>query len=222
MSFLLKYRKGFPKLFISGLLLILSAAAVGALGPVFFDEDESVSIYRDFDDGLFGRSLYRGVIFSVKLQSFDRYRSLPVKEIDGLTGYLLSDRTARNLAKNEHSGIHKNHIDGVVVEKEEDPGLWIYHFAREGIEIDFSLERAPDDLLSEIDRTYPNNASVAEQVKESYGKGWVIRIHLAENVYRPGVTGIDYEDVMICASLLGEKFQPLWGLHDGNALLSVD
>jgi hypothetical protein len=44
----------------------------------------------------------------------------------------------------------------------------------------------------------------------------VIRIHEAENVYRPETARIDYEDVLISASLLGDEFQPLWGIHDGN------
>lgn len=208
----------------AGLLVLLLAAifspAADAVGPVFFDGDEAVSVYRDFDDGLFGRSLYRGVVFSVKLESFGRYRSLPVRDMDGLTAYLLSGETAERIARGAVADVElPDSTAGDTDDGYSEPDQGMYRFSRDGMEIEFSLERASEDLLEEVDRTYPGNPGVAATVKESYRRSWIIRIHLAENVYRPGVARIDYEDILLSASLLGDEFQPLWGIHDGNALL---
>lgn len=221
MSVLLRVESVFRRTQFVSALMIVFVLSAGATGPVFFDNDEAVSIYRDFDDGLFGRSLYRGVMFSVKLDSFARYRSLPVRDMDGLTGYLLSGDTAEALSESRVPGvIRQERVAGIPVTEGDEPGMWLYRFSRDGIDVVFSLERVPEDLLEEVDRTYPDNRPVAEQVKESYRSSWVIRIHVAENVYRPGVGLIDYEDVMVSAALLADDFQPLWGLHDGNALVS--
>jgi len=187
-----------------------------------FSEDPKVSIYRDYDDGLFGRSLYRGVIFSVKLESFQRYETLPVKDMDGhgtgdgLTAYLLSGNRAEDLAAGRG--------DGVTI-LDRDKRLYLYE--KEGISIQFSLEPAPGDLFDEIRRTYSGRYTdvayteqLIREVSDSYNSAYVIRIHRAENVYRPQYTGIDYEDILISASLIGDSFQPLWGIHDGNDLTS--
>jgi len=167
-----------------------------------FGEDPKVSIYRDFDDGLFGRSLYRGVVFSVKLDSFQRYETLPVKDMDGagtgdgLTAYLCSGKRAADLAAGRGDGITV--LDGNNRE---------YLYEKDGIRVQFSLESAPEDLY--------------EEIRESYKSGYVIRIHRAENVYRPQYSGIDYEDVLISASLIGDSFQPLWGIHDGADITAL-
>jgi len=190
--------------------------AFAALLPAFFSmaafaDDPMVSIYRDFDDGLFGRSLYRGVLFSVKLESFSRYVSLPVKDINGLTAYLVSNDRAEYL--------EAGHGDGITLRDNKDRH---YGYEKNGISISFSLEKAPEDLYEEIKRTYSNNTgNVIREVTESYRNGFVIRVLRAENVYRPQFSNLDYEDILISAALIGDSFQPLWGIHDGNDLTAV-
>ena len=202
---------------------LLLAAAVAA-GPLNIGNDPAVTIYRDFDDGLFGRSVYRGVVFSVKLGAFDRYRSLPVGDLDGLTAYLVSADRARVMAAGRASGtiVAGPASSGAAGLGDGDPEKWIYTYERKGIRVDFVLERAPDDLYDEITRTYPAGASVAAIVSESYRAGYVVRILTAENVYRPQFARIDYEDILVSAALVGDDFQPLWGIHDGNALASAE
>ena len=199
-------------LFTASLLVLLCF-------PVFSDDAE-VSIYRDYDDGLFGRSPYRGVIFSVKLDSFSRYNSFPVKDVngtgnnDGLTGYLLSGSRAEDLEAGRGNGV-------IILDSEKK----IFSFSRDGINIKFGLEKAPADLYEEISRTYNTLLSdsrraqqVIREVRKMYESGYLIRIYRAENVYRPQYTGIEYEDVLISAALIADSFQPLWGIHDGNDL----
>lgn len=202
------------------LLALVATGSLGSIGPVDFDGDAAVSIYRDFDDGLYGRSLYRGVIFSAKLDSFSRYRTLAVGDTGGLTAYLVSSVRGRELA----SGL----IDAVSIrgaaENAPDVGLgripekWLYEYDNNGLRIVFSLESAPDDIFDEIRRTYAGDLSGIETVSESYRNGFLVRVHEAENIYRPQFSELDYEDVLISASFIGDRFQPLWGIHDGNAL----
>jgi len=176
---------------------------LGALGPLRIGDDEAVTIYRDYDDGLFGRSLYRGVVFSVKLDAFDRYRSLALRDIDGLTAYLVSPGRAAAFADAPELRVDRN-------------GRFVYD--RNGLRFVFSLERASPELFAEIERTYPDRPDVVETVSAAYRSGYVVRVHEAENVYRPESARIDYEDVLVAAALIGDRFQPLWGIHDGNAL----
>ncbi len=196
-----------------GLLSFLTALPAGALGPVFLEKDETVSIYRDFDNGLYGRSEYRGVVFSVKLKALRRYRSMAPPEGSELTVLLLSEKSARLLAEKPPRGIKRvRPVPG-------NPENWIYRLKRDGIEIEFSLEAAPKELFAEIQRTYPQDSATAAAVSESYRNGSVIRVWLAENVYRPEFSFISYEDVLLSAALIADSFQPLWGIHDGNNLI---
>lgn len=208
---------------VTAAFVLLSAAAVSAKGPLNIGDDPAVTIYRDFDDGLFGRSVYRGVVFSVKLGAFDRYRSLQVGAIDGLTAYLVSADRADAMASNR--AFRTSRLGPVSSKAEtlpdEDAVKWIYSFEWKGILITFALERTPEELFEEISRTYLENSLVAAEVSKSYREGYVVRILTAENVYRPHHARIDYEDILISAALIGDDFQPLWGIHDGNALTSV-
>jgi len=193
--------------------LFIIALLTAFVGPAFTEEDERVSIYRDYDDGLFGRSLYRGVIFSVKLESFNRYNTLPV-DIDGLTAYLISSDRVDNFLAGRGSGIEI-----------KDKAKKHFSYNKDGISISFALEKAPKDLYEEINRTYKRqladsrlSAQVIGEVTESYNSGYVIRVLRAENIYRPQYSRIDYEDILISAALIGDVFQPLWGIHNGNDL----
>jgi hypothetical protein len=208
------------KIFSIIALATLACGPIWSIGPLDFDGDPAVSIYRDYDDGLFGRSIYRGVIFSVKLDSFGRYRTLPVGHLDGLTAYLVSSRRGNDIAAGSSEGL-------VLIgpaprynlpRPTRDPEKWLYRYNRDGIKIVFSLEAAPEDLYNEIQSTYFGKESLIEEVSESYRDGYILRIHEAENLYRPQIAKIDYEDILVAAALIADIFQPLWGIHDGNGL----
>jgi hypothetical protein len=194
--------------------IVFAAALTAVFCLPVFPEDPAVSIYRDYDDGLFGRSIYRGVIFSVKLQSFSRYTTLKTGAPDGqegdegLTAYLVSQDRAGDFAAGRGRGI-------TILNPEERK----YLFQDGGIRIVFSLEPAPEDFYDEIRKTYsgrfPEADSVIREVTASYRNGFLLRIHKAENVYRPEIARLDYEDILVSAALVGDSFQPLWGIHDG-------
>ena len=63
-------------------------------------EDPVVSIYDEFDDGLFGKSIHRGVIVSVKKEAFTRAETFKVKNDDEegyLTAVVMSKDNAEKL-----------------------------------------------------------------------------------------------------------------------------
>jgi hypothetical protein len=201
-------------------LTTMVCVSIWSIGPLDFDGDPAVSIYRDYDDGLFGRSIYRGVIFSAKLDSFGRYRTLPVGDPGGLTAYLVSSRRGNDIAAGNTKGLN---LSGLaprynLPRPARDPEKWLYHYAMDGVEITFSLEAAPEDLYNEIRLTYFGKESLIKEVSELYRDGYILRIHEAENLYRPEIAQIDYEDILVAAALIGDIFQPLWGIHDGNGL----
>ena len=202
-------------------LLVFTAILMVLFTGFVFPDDPVVSIYRDFDDGLFGRSIYRGVIFSVKIDSFKRYEPLSVKDMDGpgnndgLTAYLVSRERAEDFAAGRGDGVTSN-----CPTSESPPESCLYSYKKSGISIVFSLEKPPESFFDEIQRTYSGrfsrSESVIKVVTASYENGYIIRIHQAENVYRPHFATLDYEDVLVSAALIGDSFQPLWGIHDGN------
>lgn len=202
------------------LMVLFAGGVLQATGPVDFDGDAAVSIYRDYDDGLYGRSLYRGVIFSAKLESFSRYRTAAVGDFGGLTAYLVSSLRAEELASGLTYGLSIRSPAGMSETNGSlrGPENLIYEYDRNGLRIVFTLESAPLELFDEIERTYPGNLPVMETVSQSYRDGYIIRIHEAENIYRPQFSELDYEDILISAAFIGDRFQPLWGIHDGNAM----
>ncbi|MCG8452666.1 MAG: hypothetical protein MI717_05755 [Spirochaetales bacterium] len=192
-----------------------------AIGPEVFEGEEAVTIYRDFDDGRFGRSLYREVLFSLKPACFARYSSLNVAEgMDGRTAYLVSQDRAQAMTQ-------PGKIPGLVRVGEQgerapdvfaSPHHGAYHYQTQDLDIVFALERASETMYEEILRTYSSQPQVAQLVTQSYQNGYVVRVIRAENAYRPHIARLDYEDVLLTAAFVGNRFQPLWGIHDGNAL----
>ena len=206
--------KAFRNLSLCLAVWFSGTAAVYGVGPMLIENEESVGIYRDFDDGLLGRSPYRGVLFSVRVSAFSRYRTLPVIEMDGLTAYLVSEERAAGFL----SGDSPLEME-LLTQEDPEPTNLKFVYDRDGIRIVFSLETAPAALYEEIERTYSNLPAVARDVSESYESGFIVRIWEAENVYRPYIALLDYEDILISAAFIGDRFQPLWGIHDGNGLM---
>lgn len=214
-----------PGLLLAALLLAVPARRLPARGPLYLERDEAVTIYRDFDNGGFGRSEYRGVVFSIKLESFRRYRSLAPRGGSALTGLLLSPENTELLSGALPEGLTRARPvpageTGVEREQRSPREAWIYRLDKDGIQVEFSLERAPEEIFDEIRNTYRDDAATEALVAESYRQGYILRIWLAENVYRPEFAFVDYEDVLVSATLLADPFQPLWGIHDGNNFLS--
>lgn len=199
----------FRKISKAGFFLLCAFATSLTLSA----EAAMVSIYDDFDDGGFGRSEYRSVIRTVKLPAFSRSVTLstddPSREGRGLlTAVVLSAGTEERLRRGEYPE---------VVALEE--GLYLYR--NEGLEFSFSLEKPGREILLLLTDYYQGRyLSWLESVTRRYEENYIVRIHSAENIFDPWTERIDYNEALLMATVLGDRDQWLWGIHDGLDILN--
>ena len=152
--------------------------------------------------GRFGRSEYRSILRTVKLSAFERSVTLPVyspatEEESYLTAVIVSaDRYDKMQALADESGI--------------------IEFRQDGLVFSYSLEKAEESLLSVLEEYYSGPwADWYQPVREYYLENYVIRIHSAENIFEPWNSTISYSEALLMATLIGDRDQWLWGIHDG-------
>ncbi len=181
--------------------------------PLFlFSEEPIVSIYDEFDEGLFGKSVHRGIIVSLKKAVFTRSETLIVKEDDDegfLTAVVMGKETAENLM----SGYYK-------LPKKKIGDRIIYQYNEQGLNFSFSIEKPNEKMISIVKEYYTNDDVWQEPLLQYYNDNYVIRIFSAENVFESWTEEITYNEAMVVASLIGGDDQWLWGIHDGSDILN--
>jgi hypothetical protein len=186
------------------MLLILFLIASGTL----FAEDPMVSIY----DGLFGKSVHRGVIVSIKKSAFVRSETLDVDnddEMGYLTAVVMLEKTAKKLI-NGSFGLKEKKVDGFT----------IYYINKEGLDFSFSIEKANDKIINMVSNFYSDDEIWHDELVDYYKKNYVIRIHSAENIFDSWTEEITYNEAIVAATLLGDEDQWLWGIHNGSDILN--
>ena len=179
----------------------------------FFPEEVSVvSIYDEFDDGLFGKSIHRGVIVSVKKSAFARAETLPVKNEDDM-GYLTAVVINVKNAERLINGFYELPFKLINDQK-------IYTFNKEGLIFDFSIEKANNKIIHMVEEHYKDDEVWRDPLIEYYKDNYIIRIHSAENVFDSWSDEITYNEAMVVATLIGDSSQWLWGIHDGSDILN--
>lgn len=192
------------KMFFSLFLTLL--CTVSLLAEQCFSSEELVTIYDDYDNGRFGRSEYRSIMRTVRLEAFSRSETLPVyspalEENSYLTAVVLSSKRYEKL-------------------RPLMSGNGILHFKKEGIQFSYSLEKPGEKLLSVLDEYYRGSREKwRDPVRNHYLQNYVIRIHSAENIFEPWNDTVSYPEAMLMATLIGDKDQWLWGIHDGLGLI---
>jgi hypothetical protein len=171
-----------------------------------------VSIYDEFDDGLFGKSRHRGVIVSVKKGAFARAESFDVKE-DGEQGYLTAVVMDKETVEKLESGYYGLPFS-------DSMGYKIYHYDYEGLDFSFSVEPANKSILQMVSDFYSNDPVWHDPLVKHYEENYVIRVHRTENVFDSWSEDITYNEAMIAATLVGDKDQWLWGIHNGADILN--
>jgi hypothetical protein len=189
--------------------VILSLSFSLLCSPLILAEAPYVSIYDDISDSTFGRSVSRSIVRGVRQDLFALYRTLPVErglldsEEEGfLTPLVLENEKKERLEKGFYPGVEKD-------------SKGFYRLNRSGVDITFSLEKAGEALYREIDDYYADWPDWQGPVREHYRENWIIRIHRAENVFEPWVDRISYNEALLAATLIADKDQWLWGIHDG-------
>ena len=197
-------------LFLFGLSAFLYAADSGTI----------VSVYTGASEHSAGRSAGRSSITSIKLGRFlDTDR---VQAADGGIGtaVIISSRVKdalENLLSEQDYFI----VEDSVFSRETDYGDDVYGFVWDeyGFEIVFSLERLTDKVKAEIEKVYGDDAWLYGELIRSYSDNYSIRVFEAEDVINPEAGRMDFLDAMISATVIGDSFQPLLGIHNGLGVL---
>jgi len=194
------------------LILIYFFVFVIVAGAQVADPMPIVSIYDEFDDGLFGKSRYRGVVVSVKKAAFARAETLDVFEEDDagyITAVVMDRRTVDKLLRGDYELPFRDEGD-----------RRIYTYRAEGLDISFSVEKPKASMIQMVSDFYSDNERWHNPLVEHYRENYVIRIHRAENIFDSWSEDITYNEAMVAATLLGDKDQWLWGIHDGIDILN--
>lgn len=182
--------------------------------PHLFAEESLVSIYDEFDNGLFGKSVHRGVIVTIKKSAFSRSETLMVKN-EGEVGYLTAVVMTNSTAKKLMDGFYK--LDHFVSD-----GYTIYIINKDGLNFSFSIEKAGENLIDFVSESYKDDKLWHDPLVEYYRDNYVLRIHSAENIFESWTEEITYNEAIVAATLIGDADQWLWGIHDGCDILNKD
>lgn len=185
-----------------------------------FSQTDFVTVYSDFDQELLGRSVQRSSRESVHMEMFKLAETLEVPKSDnrqsGKTLLVLSSDIKQELDHllTDEGFVIKN---GIELSWTLFHGIPVYRYFddRAGLDIQFSLQKPDDYVLEQVHQVY-RDPYWRDVVLGEYNSSFVITIHMAEDL---GRTGLDYQDILYSATLLGDYHQPLWGIHDGNGLL---
>lgn len=177
-----------------------------------FADDPVVSIYDEFDDGLFGKSIYRGVIVSVKKSALARSETFTIDN-DGESGYLTAVILSSANAEKLNSGYFN-------LPKRMEMGNVIYGYSKDGLNFEFSIEKAGKEMIDIVGEYYKDNEEWHDLLIEYYQNNYVIRIHSAENVFDGWSDEITYNEALVAATLIGDSDQWLWGIHNGADILN--
>lgn len=167
--------------------------------------------YTESNQEMMGRTDKRNLISEIEAGTFYRTKTLPVMNSDEgiLTAVLFGSEKAEMLLTGASLLPYR------MVE-----GCRVFQFRYQGICIEFSLERPDADVLQVIEDYYIDYPEWLPRIEKYYNRNFVIRIFSAENFIDPEKNEINFEEVITAASFIGDKQQPLWGIHDGLDFLT--
>lgn len=210
-------------------ILLLTAGFV--CFPLLADDvrwhDQFVQIYAEADAAAYGRTVSREEVLSQDVYNFTFGRTLWVGQGKGyLTAVTASAAVKEDLdallAQERIVKVKGRELYRVETDHAGAPlaqPFYAYKERERGILIGFSLEKAPQAMLDLIGQVYKLEPKVAATVKAHYQNNYVIRIYQADNLYSKADPP-SIHDIMLNATLLGEKFQNLIGIHDGQDFLA--
>jgi hypothetical protein len=202
--------------------LLLPAAAQSAF------QREEVSIYADLDNGLFGRSLNRNVTLTVKDRQFLRSATYYVGTEAGnyVTAVTINAAVVSRLNNAMQSGRSlmigefELSIDEAVMNPMSSSNAYRLQSRRTGLDMTFGFAKPTPAMIRMIETYYQNMPAVREEVVNYYNNNYIIVIYAAENIFESWNHEITFADGMLAATLIGDREQLLWGVHNGNGLLA--
>lgn len=186
------------------------------LTSFLYCEEPFVEIYQTHDNGLFGRSEDRDIVLSVKESVFKRFNSLDTVEIDTTTAVVINSDVVEHMEEifKKRDSIQ---IGFVSLRKSGD----IYTLNDDNIFLDmsFSFSKPTEEVIRAIYEHYPETSKYRKIVSDHYKSNYIIVIHRAENILNPEVDEITYDEALVMATIIGDRSQWLWGIHDGKGYL---
>lgn len=180
-------------------------------------EEPFVEIYKTHDNGLYGRSINRDIVLSLKKSVFKRHKTIDVdKEYNFLTAVVLDKATVNKL---EEMFLNSSTVQLGFVKISKLNNVYTIEDDNLFLSLSFSVEEPGEEILYVINKYYPESSIYREIVTNHYKDNYVIRIHSAENLINPEAEEITYDEALIMATIIGDESQWLWGIHDGNNYL---
>lgn len=175
--------------------------------------DEIVNIWADHSMDLYGVSQDRVWLKSYFLSNFEYYTTLNTESNRGVLTAVTVSRELFFLLNDLLKFEDSYQVGDKIITKNGD----IYRFKDDSYQLDisFSLEKPGTQIFDTINKVYENDRKTRDEVTAHYQETWVVRIHRAENVSSPDLNSLEFDDVLISATIVGESFQWLWGIHDG-------
>ncbi len=179
----------------------------------FIFSNEIVNIWADNNKDYLGVSFERVWLKSYFLSNFEFYSTLNTDTKDGVLTAVTASRDLYFLLEDIFKFENRYEKDSIIITKESN----IYTFIDNSkhLNFSFSLEKPNDFVLGIINMVYENDQKTGKIVRDHYLESWVIRIYSAANVINPDFNTLDFDDILITATIIGEKSQWLWGIHDG-------
>jgi len=204
--------------FIKKIQCILLLYICIAVGPGVLHAD--IEIYAGFKPELFGAALDRTEVRHYPLELLSRSARVDAPPEGILTVVTFSSSVRADLL--ELLSLEEKVVDnGLSLSKTNISGHDVFYlsYTPSGLDIAFSLEKPTSQIYDVIDRIYIERPDAAREVKKHYSDNYLVRIHGAENFIRPDRDMLEFEEALVSATVIGESFQHLWGVHDGNDLL---
>ncbi len=190
------------------------------LVPLFvFAEVPRVSIYSAADKARYGQTFSRGRRTSIELSDFKASGTADAPA-GGIPTAVLVDARVKNALESLLEDQNFIFIENSVLLKTEIDGRPAYGFSwnEYGFDIVFSFEKADEHLDGIIERTYNRDSFLLGELRRSYTDNYTVRIFRAEDILNRNGR-LDFTEAMLSATVIGDSFQPLFGIHDGLAVL---
>lgn len=191
------------------------------LMPFFISaETPRVSIYSDADQARYGQTFSRGRRISFELPDFRTVDTIDAPA-GGIQTAVIADARVKNAIEILLEDKNFIFIENSVLTKTEFSGKPAYGFNwnEYGFEIVFSFEKADQHLDEVIEQTYSKDSYLLGELRRSYADNYAVRIYRADDIVRRNGK-LDFSEAMLAATVIGDSFQPLFGIHDGLAVLN--
>jgi len=181
----------------------------------------SVSIYADAEPDRYGIARKASGLRTVELSAFSECNTRPVSDRKGIPTLIALNADVERALSSLLSSAESVEIDGSIIKKNRAFAFPAYTLIvpSYSLEVSFGLEKPSKDQIAEIERVYASNPYWKSIVTSWYNERFVLRIFEAEDIDEPAQGKISFAEALLAATLLGDKDQWLWGIHDGAGIL---